>query len=538
MALATRQSLSVFRYLWETVYNQTDHTITSLTASEKLMCVIERDSLGTALDELFLVIGKNKVDTILNELSSKPKLLIENKEGERYIAGLSWGLINIQNGKRLVPSGSPFSSNIFALSSSKDRVFASSGGVSTGIVAKYISSGFYYFKDNRWFNVNGFSTDGLEGTRNYLDTKENPVNGKVYSATTVGLVEYDYNTGLLYDTSNSILEKQVSGGNNLYITGVDFDSKGNTWVINSHTNLPLKVLSKTGEWYKYTLKTGGSNQKYSGIFVDSKNQVWVRSFRNGISVFPSVEDLAQNHNGTDLLLNTGTANLPHNNVNTIAEDKNGSIWVGTDEGIGVFDCPEDLFDATADCKLSRRIKSTLDEYTEYLFDTDVVTAIAVDGANRKWIGTSAGLWLVSESGDKVLLSFNTENSPMPTNEVNSIAIDPLTGEVFVGTPFGMVSYVSDATEPADDPSNIKAFPNPIPPDYHGTISVTGLVKNTYVKITDINGSLIHDGYALGGKFVWDGKGYNGRRANSGVYLVFAADNKNKNKAVAKIIFVN
>lgn len=522
---------------WQTVYSVLNHKVFSLTQSEKLMCIIKRDSLGTALKEHFLIIDSEKSDTVLNIIGLDPLELIETKNKEQYLADIAWGLVDVDNNKRLEPSGKPFSSDIYSFSSGSDKVFASPGSLSSGLDALYNINGFYFFKDNRWKNIHRYNTDNLGEVLNFVDVKENPIDKKIYGGTTKGLIEYDYKTVVIYDTLNSLIEKQNTGGDNQYVTGVDFDSKGNVWMVNGRTSAPLKVKDKNGDWFKYTVKTGGIGQKQTGIFVDSYDQIWVRSFRNGIAVYPKIDDLGSNVSGTDILLNTVTANLPHNNVNTIVEDKNGAIWVGTNEGIGVFDCPEDLFDATTDCKISRRIKSTLDEYTEYLFDTDVVRVIAVDGANRKWIGTSTGLWLISESGEDVLQSFNSENSPMPSSEVIALAIDKLTGEVFIGTPLGMVSYVGDATEPAKDVSNVKAFPNPIAPDYFGTISITGLVKNTYVKITDIAGALIHDGYALGGKFVWNGKDYNGRRANSGIYLVFAADNQNANKAVAKIIFV-
>jgi len=316
------------------------------------------------------------------------------------------------------------------------------------------------------------------------------------------------------------------------------DSERNAWMTNSPANTPLHVLTADGNWYMYSLITGGATQKYYRIFVDSYDQIWVYTFRKGIALFPKIEDYSANHNNSSIVLNTSTANLPHNTINIIVEDKNGAIWVGTNQGIGVFDCPEDIFETNSDCIISRRIKSTLGEYTEYLFDTDVVNSIAVDGANRKWIGTDAGLWLISENGDEIIETFNTENSPLPTNEIISIAIQEQTGEVFIGTREGMISYIGDATEPAEDLSNIKAFPNPVKPNYYGTISITGLVANSFIKITDINGTLIDDGYALGGKYVWNGKDYNGRRASSGIYLVFSSDSKSKQKAVAKIVFIN
>lgn len=532
-AIANNKLYKKDNHNWEIIYSEPDITIKSLEASESLICVI--DSAGEKIK--FLVIDDTKIDTIIDTKTLKPEMVIQTKDN-KFVADRGWGLIDYDNDKFLEPHGKPSNNDIYSFSSREDKVFASPGALGSGIIAGYNYDGFYYFENNNWHNINKYSVSGLDDVVNFIDVKENPIDRKIYSATTTGLVVYDYKNIIVYDTANSLLEEQSSGGNNIYVVGLDFDSKGNIWMVNSHTNFPLKMLAVDGSWYKYPLITGGSSKKYSGIFVDSHDQIWVRSYQNGLAVFPKIEDYSANQNVASISLNTSTADLPHINVNTIVEDKNGAIWVGTNKGIGVFDCPEDIFELNSECKISRRIKSTLGQYTEYLFDTDVVKTIAVDGANRKWVGTNTGLWLISESGEKILKSFNMENSPMPSNEVLSIAIQEQTGEVFIGTSEGMISYVGDATEPATDLSNIKAFPNPVPPDYYSTISITGLVENSFIKITDINGTLIDDGYALGGKYVWDGKDYNGRRASTGIYLVFSSDSKSKQKAVTKIVFIN
>lgn len=522
---------------WELIYDDQYGEVLSLKTSEKLISVVARDSMTVKLESLFVIIDENSVEVIVNKNSLKPVSAIQNNSTDMFVADVGWGLIDYYKDQRLSKGNNPFSSDVYSTSSRNDKVFVASGTLLSGVVADYNINGFYYFTENRWYNVNKFNTDGLNNVLNFIDVKENPLNSKVYAGTTSGLISYDYTKIEVFDESNSLLELQTVGSNN-YVVGLDFDSKGNVWMANSHTNRAVKVMDKAGEWYSYPLITGGENQKYSGIFVDSKDQVWVRAFRNGVALLPSFSELAGNHDGQSITLNTSTANLPHNNVNVIVEDRKGVIWLGTDEGIAVFDCPDNIFEDGNDCKISRRIKSTLDEYTEYLFDTDVVNTITVDGANRKWVGTTAGVWLVSESGEEVILNFNTENSPLPSNEILTISVNEYTGEVFIGTSEGIASYLGDATEPSEDISTIKAFPNPIHPTYEGTISVTGLVANSYIKITDIGGTLIDDGYALGGKYVWDGKDYNGRRASTGVYLIFSSDNNNENKAVAKVVFIN
>lgn len=527
---------------WQEIYSNAGSNFISLVASEKLVAVFTQDSAGIALKRRMLTLDKNAtIDTLIDNKEEDKGVSITEaifvNEEETFMADGAFGLRHLQEGATIEPNGKPFSNEVHDFNSRKNKVFAAPGSISSGVDAQFNTNGFYYFEDNSWVNVNRFNNPELSTIINFLDIKESPFDNKLYCATTTGLVVYDYENFELYDTANSPLKAHFGGGSSRYVTGLDFDAQGNIWMVNSQTKLPLVVLTTKGEWYEYPLSFG-ENKKYNHIMVDKHSQKWVSLRGEGISVFPSIEDFEGNYNNAAISLNIGSANLPSNNVNCITEDLSNNVWVGTDAGVAVFYCPVDLFDNTKDCKTSERIKSTLDEYTEYLFDTDQVNAITVDGANRKWIGTNSGAYLVSESGTELLLSFNTDNSPMPSNEVISIGIQEETGEVMIGTALGMVSYFGDATTAADDISNIKAFPNPVTPEYTGVISVTGLVEDSFVKITDINGTLISEGEALGGKFVWDGNSYNGKRARTGVYLVFSSDDKSKNKAVAKIVFIN
>ena len=522
---------------WDLLYQNPQAKIKSLVSSEKLVATLEiNDGINPQYFEYLVFNTSTSFDTLVNTRAQAPNEAVFINASEWYIADQSGGLLDANATNYVTISGKPFDNDIYKMESRKSKVFAAPGYLSKNLDAGYNQNGFYFFENNNWTNVNQYNTSNLENISNFVDVKENPITNIVYGATTSGLIAYDYNQITRYDSSNSLLKVQEDGGSSTYVTALDFDAQGNVWMVNSRTKIPLILFTKTGEWYSYPLSFGG-NLKYNGLFVDSNNQKWVTLRGKGVSVFPSIEVFDANYNGASISITTGISNIPNDNVNTIAEDKNGSIWFGTDEGIAVFDCPRDIFDQTSDCRTARRIKSTLDLYTEYLFDTDIVNSIKVDGANRKWVGTNSGAYLLSESGDELLLSFNTENSPLPSNEVLSIGINEQTGEVFLGTSLGIASYIGDATEPSETIDDIKAFPNPVGPDYFGTISVTGLVENSFVKITDINGTLIHDGYALGGKFVWDGNDYNGKRAKTGVYLVFSSDNKSKNKAVTKIVFI-
>jgi hypothetical protein len=178
-------------------------------------------------------------------------------------------------------------------------------------------------------------------------------------------------------------------------------------------------------------------------------------------------------------------------------------------------------------------------YTQYLLESESVTAIAVDGANRKWIGTErAGVFLLSPDGTEEILHFTSENSPLYSDFVIDIEINGETGEVFFGTQGGIISYKSTATNPNPTNTDVVAYPNPVREGYSGTIAIKGLVGNADVKITDISGTLIYSTRAEGGQAVWDGRNFDGRKAQTGVYLIFSGDDEGKENLVTKILFIN
>jgi hypothetical protein len=179
-----------------------------------------------------------------------------------------------------------------------------------------------------------------------------------------------------------------------------------------------------------------------------------------------------------------------------------------------------------------------DKYAGYLFAGSNVRSIAVDGANRKWVGTDEGLWLLSPDASQIVYKFTVDNSPLPSNLISKISIDKVTGDVYIGTDQGLVVYRSTATEGGAANENVLAFPNPVPSGYSGTIAITGLVTNADVRITDISGQLVYRTTALGGQAIWNGKDYTGHTPQSGVYLVFASSSDGTQTYAGKIIFMH
>lgn len=526
-------------------YNSAIWDVVIANDSLEILAITNSGSFGIIIndEEGFTLLRKqnNILDTLPSNFVLAPmKLIFENNDF--YVSDFAFGLIKFSNGQRtfIRPSSYPFSSNAFRVSSSQDRVYVAGGAFNQNIDASDLfNDGFYIFRDNRWGNVNKFITPGYENNiQDIIEVKENPITGLVYAASMSGLLEYDFETIKLYNRENSPLEGPAFASSLDMITAIDFDRDGNIWMLNSQASKGLKVLTKEGNWYEYDLGAGA--QKYFGLYIDNNDNKWFTLRGQGAFVFKEGADMA-NENVFDLInltTNPNNGNLPNSSVNVITQDKSGAIWVGTNQGVGVFDCPQNIFDPTSPCRVSRRVRSTLDEYTEFLFDNDAVRAITVDGANRKWMGTESGVWLLDATGEEEIHSFNINNSPLPSNRINDFGINNQTGEVFIATEFGLASFGSDATQGAENHDELKAYPNPVRPDYSGVISITGLVEGSFVKITDTKGILVHEGFALGGKYVWNGNDFNGRRAKTGVYFIFSSNPDGTEKAPTKIAFVN
>jgi hypothetical protein len=220
----------------------------------------------------------------------------------------------------------------------------------------------------------------------------------------------------------------------------------------------------------------------------------------------------------------------------VAKDKSGFIWVGTTDGIGVIQCPQDIFTSQGCEAIWPIVPQGI--FADYLFKGQEVRSIAVDGADRKWVATKNGVFLISAEGEKVIYQFTEDNSPLLSNDVKKVTIDGKTGEVFFATFKGICSFRSTATEGDEKNSDVLVFPNPVPPGYTGMIGIRGLVNNAIVKITELDGRLVYQTRALGGQAVWDGKDYKGRKISSGVYLILVSDDGRTGKMVTKIVFIS
>ena len=305
----------------------------------------------------------------------------------------------------------------------------------------------------------------------------------------------------------------------------------------------LRLNPNTKEW-----KALNNNELYDnddrlrilrGTFLDKDGYIWIcsshHSFPALLRLNPTTEKISRytkftNQDGTSYTLNY---------VRCAAQDLQGNIWMGSDQGLFMY-TSEQIADPTAGFTQIKVPRNDGTDYADYLMSGVNITCIAVDGGNRKWIGTDGnGIYLISADNMEQIHHFTTENSKLLSDIIESIAINHSNGEVFIGTDQGLCSYLSDATTAKNDMSDddVYAYPNPVSPDYTGLITVVGLSFNADVKILSSNGKLIAEGRSNGGSFTWDGCDKDGKRVASGIYFVAAAKEDGTKGTVCKIAII-
>lgn len=343
-----------------------------------------------------------------------------------------------------------------------------------------------------------------------------------------------------YSPANSTLQTIISGPY-CRVSGIAFDKSGNLWAANVGVDRPISVRLTDGRWFSFPYANQIGATRFSDIHFSSAGHLWL-ILPSGVGLFvldPGADPTSASDDAfRKPPLIDGQGNSLPNDIASIAFDRDGYLWIGTTDGVLVSYNPERVFTPSSFSFQRVRVPDVVSGLAVFLLENEVVTTIAVDGGNRKWFGTSrSGAILQSADGTKQLKHFTTSNSPLPSNNIQHIAVHPTTGEVFISTDKGMVSYRGDATEPGETFGKVYAFPNPVRPNYTGDITITGLVEKTIVKITDISGNLVYETVSQGGQATWNGKNRQGKRVATGVYLFFCSDSSGEQTAVGKILFV-
>jgi len=505
---------------------QVNNNKLSITTSDE---VIIQDANGLA-DKKSNIKNRNEAIVCKND----KLFLVDNSFGAQMYPGLTGEF------EYIIPNG-PTSISASAINYGNGATWVAAGAVDDSWQKQFFINRFYKFQNNTWENYIDKNIPELNGITDILEVKVNPRSGKVYAASFGnGIFEMDENASRVinkYDSSNSSLRPNYNPSfPQLYASSIDFDGIGNMWVANHSAPEPISVMNTDGTWKSFSIGglLGGANE-ITKIKCDQDSNKWVILKRElGVLVFNSVSNQVK-----ILTKDVNNGALPSNQVYCAVPDKNGSVWIGTSQGLTILSNPGLIF-ATPKVNFDAQqivIKTGL-VYSNFL-GTEAINCIKVDGGNRKWIGTRNGVWYVSPDGYTVIHNFTTANSPLLSNNVLEIGIDEKTGEVFFATDKGIISYMGTSTEPDSRLSNIFIYPNPVRPEYNGLISIKGLIKNTIVKITDISGNLVYETTSNGGTATWDGTTFRGNRAATGVYLIFAAERiKGEESQVGKILFIN
>lgn len=547
----------LFRYEagdWMPQYSDTDYIPYSLEVSQGQLVATMR---STGVFARIVIFDENEEARILGNYGGKVRNVQQSAlddDGTVWTIDFWFGLLHIRpdapdnNVTTVFPDG-PFTKDVFGLEVVNDDLYVLPGGATQAWAPRYLRLGFYRQNEmGEWSHYN-HATDprlNIDALRDFIYAKQHPSLPKVYLASFGGgLVEFDYENDemTIFDETNSSIQFMLPdiSSARYRISGVDFDSQQNMWVSNFGAPQPIVVRTPEGDWYSFAPSSEdnidlGPEREVIKMNIDSYGQKWVGMKGRGILVFnhgldlPSPEDDFYQH----LLESNG--GIISNTVFSVARDLEGWMWVGTDAGAAYYTCdPLSILERT--CQSVQPILE-VDGFGALLLGTENVRAIAVDGANRKWFGTDNGVFLMSADGTEQILNFTTENSPLLSNSITSIAINHDNGEVFFGTNEGVISYKGDAIAAESIHGEVIAYPNPVRPEYVGPIAIRGLAQNSVVKITDISGNLMFETRALGGQAIWNGRDYTGRKAATGVYLIFSSSEDGTDTNVAKLLIVN
>lgn len=460
-------------------------------------------------------------------------IFIGTKENGLITASLS-STVTFEN---ITPIG-PSRNNIFALQATTSVLWAVYGDYSADYNPYPLDSyGISKFSETGWLNI---PYEEVLGAQSMTRITVNPSNeNEVYASSFFsGLlkIENDIPT-ILYNQTNSGLESLTFVGPtyiDIRVNGTAFDKSGNLWVTTSRIKNGLKVFKSNGQWQSYAMENildSAIDNNFGTIAIDKNGTKWLSTSEDGVVGFNESTNVFKK-----ITTGSDAGNLPVSNVKVVAVDNRNQLWIGTTKGLRVL--PNVGSFQTEDQMTTNPIIILEDNLAQELFYEQFITDIAVDGANNKWIGTAdSGLFLVSPNGQETKYHFTINNSPLPSNVINDIGINSATGEVFIATAKGLVSFKGTATAPNDDLSNAYVYPNPVRPEYQGTVKIAGLLDKANIKITDIEGNLVYETISEGGTIEWDTTAFGKYKVASGVYMIFISAQDGVETKVKKVMII-
>lgn len=542
------------------IYYESNETTVPLVSNTQMnnMKIVEEKLACMATSQVYIFTDTKTFDQI-NNLSIKD---IGTYQTDKYwIAEGSKGLRSIQRkganqfeaiNEAIILDG-PYSNSSYDIVSKNDKIYIIPGGKSLTGDNSFNKAGSVMIYDYEKWSVlepsvvqNKLNTWPKDYT-SIVVTKNDTEKEIIYvSSFGYGLFQFiDREPSAVYNKTNSPLEN-AHGNEGFYcrVDGLAFDKEGNLWMTNSEVSKAIKILDKEGKWHSLSVESLNGKYTINDILVTSNNDKWINISRPTSQACLTV---VTNSNSLDEatsyefknFIDTDNNDFSPNNYTCMAEDKNGYIWIGTNKGAIYLTNPKLATTENNQSMRCTRVKLINEEGIPYYFlDNTIITTIKVDNGNRKWIGTDgSGVYVLSEDNQEIVHQFNTSNSPLLSDKIYSIEINENTGEVFIGSDKGLVSYKGEATKGKDDYSDVYAYPNPVRPEYRDKVTITGLMDNSIVKITDLNGNLVYQTKSLGGQAIWNCRNTKGVRVASGVYLVLSATEDSKESIVTKIAVI-
>ncbi len=462
---------------------------------------------------LWQIDSKGIVTEVKSKLLNQPNDVLE-KGGNLFIGDNTNGLLlnSSSNSMTSFRASGPELNSFWRIAQAQNMTYSIGGGY-TQSLAPLSGKGNVSVFANDWSNAMlpiGDITD--------LDLSNS--SEAFYSSFGKGIIKQNSEMAEFnYTTANSPLQSN-------YVTAIERVPEG-LWIANYNAGKPLQLLLADGSWESYSFPFLLSRFPVD-LIVDLNDNVWMpisATDGGGLVVFN------RNSNKSVYLTDQGgQGGLPSKKVSSITVDREGLVWVGTEQGVAFFSNPSAIFDGS--------VNATKPIYdNRFLLRDEKITSLVIDGGNRKWIGTENGVWLFDPLGEELIYNFTTSNSPLLSSIIQCIGINNASGEVFFGTDKGLASFRSDATASSLNFDRVKIFPNPITAQFNGLVGIEGLTIDSIVKITDISGKLVWQVMANGGTASWNMRDANGRRVATGMYLVFSISADGSDRNVGKIAIV-
>ncbi|MBT9485741.1 two-component regulator propeller domain-containing protein [Sediminibacterium sp.] len=522
---------------WKLLFQESNWKIINTGISENKITICLRTTTGNSKVLILNPNGSIEKTVAAPGIISFPSSALLNN-ATLWVADQFGGLSSFGNiTERYIPNG-PLGVSNGEFAFYNETLYQAVGSVNTAWNYQFNNEGILQFKEGIWSNIGAYNTPLLDTALDFISLIVDPVDGSLWAGSYGGgLIKQNNQQLQIFKQQNSLLEAAIGDPGSYRVSGLAIDSKRNLWISNYGAPHALKLKTANDKWFGFTIPFSLTENAVAQIIADDFNQLWIQSPKgNGLIYYNYGNNIETTGDDQWKLFKqgAGNGNLPSNNILSILKDKDNSIWVGTDDGIGIIYCTDNVL---GNCEATLPIIQQ-DQFAGFLFKGEQIQCMALDGANQKWIGTQNGVWLISADAKKIIHHFTANNSPLLSNDVKRLTVNPTTGEVYFATFSGLCSYRGTATEAVEEKNNVLVFPNPVPPQFNGQIAIRGLSENTLIKITELNGRLVYQTRSLGGQAVWNGRDYLGNKIASGVYLVLARDGKGNENIVTKIVITS